>query len=43
VKILDRLPYFSHPTFVRAPGESVRIKPYQIVVYVSVGLQALVE
>ena len=43
VKILDRLPYVSDPTFVRAPGEGVRVKPYQIVVYVSVSLQALVE
>jgi hypothetical protein len=31
VKILDRLPSFSDPTFVPAPGESVRVKPYQII------------
>ena len=43
MKIVDRLPYFSDPTFVRAPGESVRVKPYQIIVYVSVSLQALLE
>jgi len=43
VKILDRLPYFSDPTSVRAPGESVRVKPYQIIVYVSVSLPALLD
>lgn len=43
MKILDRLPYSSEATFVFAPGGSVRVKPYQIVVAVSVGLQALGE
>jgi hypothetical protein len=41
VKILDRLPYSSEATFVSAHGGSVRVKPYQIVVAVS--LQALLE
>jgi hypothetical protein len=40
VKILDRLPYSSGPTVVFAPGGTVRVKPYQIVVAVSIGLQA---
>jgi hypothetical protein len=43
VKILDRLPYSSDATFVSAPGASVRVKPYQIVVAVSIGLEAQVE
>jgi hypothetical protein len=43
MKILDRLPYSSGAAFVSAPGESVRVKPYQIVVEVSVNLQALME
>jgi hypothetical protein len=41
VKILDRLPYSSDPMFVPAPGESVRVKPYQIVVTVSVSPREL--
>ncbi len=40
VKILDRLPYSSGPTVVSASGGTVRVKPYQIVVAISVGLQA---
>jgi hypothetical protein len=43
VKILDRLPYSSDPTVVSAPGGRVRVKPYQIVVAVSVSLQTLRE
>jgi hypothetical protein len=43
VKILDRLPYSAEATFVSVPGGSVRVKPYQIVVAVSVNLQALPE
>ena len=43
MKILDRLPYSSDATFVSAPGGSVRVKPYQIVVAISVSLQALRE
>jgi hypothetical protein len=43
VKILNRLPYSSEATFIAAPGGSVRVKPYQIVVEVSVSLQALLK
>jgi hypothetical protein len=43
VRINDRLPYSSDATFVAAPGESVRVKPYQIVVAASVSLQAPLE
>lgn len=43
MKILDRLPYSSEATFVCAPGGSVRVKPYQIVVAISVSLQAMGE
>src|SRR5262249_51123477 len=43
VKILDRVPYSSEATFVSAPGGTVRVKPYQIVVVVSVSLPALLE
>lgn len=43
MKILDRLPYSSDAAFVTAPIGSVRVKPYQIVVAVSVSLQALRE
>ena len=41
MKILDRLPYSADASFVAAPGTSVRVKPYQIVVAVSVSLWAL--
>ena len=43
MKILDRVPYSSEATFVSAPGGTVRVKPYQIVVVVSVSLPALLE
>jgi hypothetical protein len=43
VKILDRLPYSADATFVAAPGSSVPVKPYQIIVVVSIGLQTLRE
>jgi hypothetical protein len=43
VKILDRFPYSSEATFVSAPGGRVEVKPYQIVVVISVSLQALLE
>ena len=36
MKILDRLPYSSEATFVSPPGGNVRVKPYQILVAVSV-------
>jgi hypothetical protein len=39
VKILDRLPYSADATLVAAPGASVRVKPNQMVVDVSVSLQ----
>jgi hypothetical protein len=41
VKILDRLPYSADATFVAAPGASVRVKLYQFILVVSIGLQAL--
>ena len=43
MKILDRFPYSADATFVSAPGGSVRVKPYQIMVAVSVSLQTLRE
>ncbi len=43
VKILDRLPYFTEPTLVQVGAETVRVKPYQIVVQVSVTLRGVVE
>ena len=45
MKILDRVPYSSGAAIVSAPGAggSVRVKPYQIVVTISLGLQTLLE
>lgn len=37
--ILRRLPYFNHMTTLTVHGETVRVKPYQIVVWVSLGLE----
>src|SRR5437867_12666575 len=37
MKIVDRLPYFTHRTEVATGSEKVRIRPYQIVVSVSIG------
>jgi hypothetical protein len=36
VKILNRLPYFKVSTTVTVRGATVRIKPYQIIVWVSI-------
>jgi hypothetical protein len=41
VKILDCFPYSSDARFVSAPGGGVQVKPYQIVVAVSVSLPAM--
>ena len=43
MKILDRLPYSADATFVAAPGASVRVKLYQFILVVSIGLQTLQE
>ena len=43
MKILDRLPYSADATFVAAPGASVRVKLYQFILVVSIGLQTLRE
>lgn len=37
--ILRRLPYFGRPTVLTVRGEAVRVKAYQIIVWVSVGLE----
>jgi hypothetical protein len=37
VKILNRLPYATTPTSVTVRGEAVRVKAYQIIVWISVG------
>ncbi len=37
MKILDRMPYLTVPSAVTVRGEAVRVKPYQLVVWVSVG------
>ncbi len=38
MKILNRLPYSSEPTTINLRGEAVRVRPYQIVVWVSLNL-----
>ena len=43
MKILDRLPYSPYPITVDVRGEAVRIKPYQIIVQVSVSLSTLLD
>src|SRR5438094_85862 len=43
VKILDRLPYSSEPTTVSVRDEAVRVRPYQIVVWVSLNLRQVME
>jgi hypothetical protein len=37
MKIVDRMPYFTRRTEVPVRGENVAVKPYQIIVWVSVG------
>lgn len=41
MKILDRLPYSTEPLTVDVRGEAVRVKPYQIIVQVSVSIRGL--
>jgi hypothetical protein len=36
---LHRLPYFRAPTTVSVAGDSVRVRPFQIIVWVSIGLR----
>jgi hypothetical protein len=43
MKILDRLPYFPEHRTITARGEAVRVRPYQIVVWVSVNIARLRE
>lgn len=37
MKILNRLPYFIAPSRLTVAAEEVRIKPYQIIIWVSIG------
>jgi hypothetical protein len=43
VKILTRLPYFTDATVAPVREESVRVKPYQIVVQMSLNLRTFVK
>jgi hypothetical protein len=43
VKIIDRLPYANDWVTLAVRGERVRVKPYQIVVWVSLSLEGLLE
>jgi hypothetical protein len=43
VKLLNRLPYSAEPTTVNLRGEAVRVRPYQIVVWVSLNVRHVVE
>jgi hypothetical protein len=43
MKILDALPYSATATSETVRAETARIKPYQIIVWVSIGLQQIVE
>jgi hypothetical protein len=43
MKILNRLPYADAPTSETVGEEGVRIKPYQIIVWVSVSIRQIVE
>jgi hypothetical protein len=43
MKILDRLPYFSEHRALSVRGEAVQVRPYQIVVWVSVNIARLRE
>jgi len=37
MKIVDRMPYFTRRTEVNVRGENVAVKPYQIMVWISIG------
>jgi hypothetical protein len=39
VKIIDRAPYFTGPTAVAVRGERVRVRAYQVIVWVSVNVR----
>jgi len=41
VKILDRLPYSHEPVTLAVRGDAVKVKPYQIVVWVSISVEGL--
>jgi len=41
VKIVDRLPYADQPAASNVRGEAIRVKPFQILVQVSIGLRSL--
>jgi hypothetical protein len=43
VRILNRLPYSSEPTTVGVLGDAMRVRPYQIVVWVSLDLRQVVD
>ncbi len=43
MRILNCLPYSAEPTTVSVRGETVRVRPYQIVVWVSLNLRQVVE
>lgn len=43
MRILDRLPYFAESTTVLLPNEVVRVKPHQIIAWVSVSIAQVLE
>jgi len=43
MKILDRLPYFPEHRTLSVRGEAVQVRPYQIVIWVSVNIARLRE
>src|SRR6516225_5475833 len=43
MKILNRLPYAAAPTTITIRGETQRMRPYQIIVWVSINVRAMVE
>src|SRR5438128_5962786 len=43
MRILDRLPYATVPTTIAVRGESQRVRPYQIIVWVSINTQDVLD
>ena len=43
MKLLDRLPYSTEGSTETAPGEAVRIKPFQIIAWVSLGIEEIAQ
>jgi hypothetical protein len=42
-KIIENLPYFTEPTYENVGRETVQVKPYQVVVWVSLTVAELLE